>query len=368
MVLNLSWISRRFMLRLILFLLPISCSQPANQADISLLHENHQATAIIIPLHYFFHASDDSIKETLTVHLSQDTEQPSIFGEIEVLDGGVAFKPIIPFTPGLYYDVRIKDKSIARIKIPIDPNRNLPSLHAIYPSQDTLPLNLLKIYLEFDQPMREGQSIQFITLLDNGRDTISSVFLDLQPELWNRERTLMTIWLDPGRIKRDLQPNQRMGEPLKTKTPYKIVISKKWNDIHGFPLQRDYHKDFFVSGRDSLPPDPSRWTLRSPDAGTQDPVQINFHEAMDFVLLNEAVRITDSEGNRISGKTGIVNEETILSFTPDAKWTLGEYTLECESRLEDLAGNNLDRPFDRDLWQQSKRPPHDIYRKKFSVH
>ena len=62
--------------------------------------------------------------------------------------------------------------------------------------------------------MQEGQALENITVIKNGKDTIPSIFLDLQPELWNKERTILTLWLDPGRIKRDLQPNKKLGLPL----------------------------------------------------------------------------------------------------------------------------------------------------------
>ena len=86
---------------------------------------------------------------------------------------------------------------------------------AIYPTQDTVPENLLKIYLQFSKPMREGQALRHIELLKNNRDTLPGVFLDLQPELWNVDRTTLTVWLDPGRIKRDLQPNGPIGKRRK---------------------------------------------------------------------------------------------------------------------------------------------------------
>ena len=38
---------------------------------------------------------------------------------------------------------------------------------------------------------------------------MKSIFLELENELWNPEHTQLTLWLDPGRIKRDLIPNQR---------------------------------------------------------------------------------------------------------------------------------------------------------------
>lgn len=37
------------------------------------------------------------------------------------------------------------------------------------------------------------------------------------------------------------------------------------------------------------------------------------------------------------------------------EWATGSYILESESRREDLAGNNLNRPFDRDIQQHSKK-------------
>ena len=45
----------------------------------------------------------------------------------------------------------------------------------------------------------------------------AGTFLDLQPELWNAEGTVLTLWLDPGRIKRDLIPNKELGIPLKAR-------------------------------------------------------------------------------------------------------------------------------------------------------
>ena len=39
----------------------------------------------------------------------------------------------------------------------------------------------------------------------------------------------------------------------------------------------------------------------------------------------------------------------MLVFTPKRQWLSGYYTLEIEPRLEDVAGNNLERLFDKDL-------------------
>ena len=216
-----------------------------------------------------------------------------------------------------------------------------------------MPENLLKIYLHFDQPMREGVSGKFVKLIKSQRDTIEGAFLDLQPELWNPGRTVLTLWLDPGRIKRDLQPNKRLGAPMQPGTHYQIVISKEWTDARGKKLAKACEKAFVTTHKDSLSPQPARWTLVSPAPATKQPLRINFKEPLDHGLLQEVLSIQDSHGRQVSGKWKIADSEMQCSFTPNADWEAGGYKIRIEPRLEDLAGNNLVRPFDRDVTKTS---------------
>jgi len=368
MVLIFIWIRRWLWQSLILFFFLLACSgRGVKTTHISILWKDERATGITIPRSYFAQLPDDSIKTLLQVRLLTAEDQPSILGDYSFLDDLVIFEPLIPFTQGLTYEVRLAGRPIAKIEIPQTDHKDAPLLSAIYPTQDTLPHNLLKIYLQFSRPMREGQSLQHISVLKNGRDTIPAVFLDLQPELWNIDRTLLTLWLDPGRIKRDLQPNQRLGEPIENGATYRLVIGADWTDTRGLSLQQDYHKDFFVISRDSLSPDPERWTIRVPEAGTKKPVIIYFHEALDGVLLREAIRIADGQGKYLPGTVELRDEETIYLFTPEGSWSKGTYLMESEARLEDLAGNNLNRPFDRDLKDNTVRVSKEIYTRKFQI-
>ena len=125
----------------------------------------------------------------------------------------VIFKPMIAFTRGLKYKVYVRNELIDEIAdTDLLIQSTAPEVVAVYPALDTLPENLLKFYIRFSKPMQEGDELQHIHLIKDGRDTMSSVFLDL--ELWNNERTMLTLWLDPGRIKRELQPNKLLGPPL----------------------------------------------------------------------------------------------------------------------------------------------------------
>src|SRR3546814_808549 len=115
--------------------------------------------------------------------------------------------------------------------------------------------------------MRTGESEKYITIIKNEKDTVSGVFLNLDPELWNENRTVLTVWLDPGRIKRDLIPNLTLGAPLVNHTKYSIVISENWLNAQGLKLKENFVKTFFVSERDSLSPDITNWALELPSSG-----------------------------------------------------------------------------------------------------
>ncbi|WP_296701401.1 Ig-like domain-containing protein [Algoriphagus sp.] len=319
----------------------ISCDQNSEE-NISIVWEDNKAVAFQIP--------NINNPDDLEIRLIQDGKRVSIIGKIEDKGNQILFTPIIPFTRGLSYELILEGKEIASIQIPLpDGLYSIPKIVSIYPSQDTVPENLLKIYISFSQPMKEGVALNFISLLDSEKDTIPGVFLDLQPELWNETRTQLTIWLDPGRIKRDLIPNLEMGAPLKNEQRYELIIADGWKDQNGLGLAKYYTKNFIVTGRDSISPDPKLWQLKTPKSNSKTAFEINFSETLDYSLLNEVFQIKNEEMNIVSGKWEIGLEEKSIQFFPDENWGSGSYQLEIESRLEDLAGNNLNRLFEIDL-------------------
>ncbi len=60
--------------------------------------------------------------------------------------------------------------------------------------------------------------------------------------------------------------------------------------------------------------------------------------------------------------------ETGFLFTPEKPWETGLYKLQVESRLADLAGNNLNRLFDVDLQsRKSIKSSQSIYTKSWRI-
>jgi hypothetical protein len=341
--------------------------QNGAKKNIEIDWEANKAVAIVVPKELIREAPADSVEQLVHINLKQGTNRIAILGSYSLTPEALVFRPLIAFTRGLNYEITFRDKLLGEVQIPAPDAATLPTVLNVYPTRDTLPQNLLKFYIEFSRPMVAGEALQHISLVKNRRDTVPAVFLDLQPELWNNEGTILTLWLDPGRIKRDLQPNKAMGPPLEPATDYQLVVHTGWKNTEGSSLQKDFQKNFITGPRDDQSPDPVQWVFHEPKAASSGSLQVELHESLDYVLLKKAVRIVDGNGKEVEGNLDIGKNETVISFTPSIPWKAGAYFFEVESRLEDNAGNNLNRPFDNDLLKARQSAEVDKIKKKFQV-
>ncbi|WP_146129910.1 Ig-like domain-containing protein [Flagellimonas meridianipacifica] len=288
-----------------------------------------------------------------TFHLKQNDQSP-ILGNLTCEKGTCTFIPIVAFTAGQTYEIRKNKKTIESFTIDHSSKQKNPELIAIYPSMDTVPQNLLKMYFVFSHPMQHSKSaLDFISVFDNTAQKESDIFLEMETELWNKERTRLTLWLDPGRIKTDLIPNQEKGPPLLQKHCYTISIDSLWTSEQGYPLTRKYVKMLNVVGKDLQRPNPKLWEVNIPKENTQNPLEIRFNEPMDAVLILETIQVKNREGELIEGTFSLLENELKIEFKPEEKWILGNYSVHVNPVLEDLAGNNLERLFDTDLSDNS---------------
>ena len=338
-----------------------SCAEKKSDT-VSIQWEGDKAVAIIVPGELLSSVSKDSVNEILHIHLAK-SDVP-VIGNYSFDDKKVVFKPIIAFTRGLTYKVYVRNEILEEITIPAINSTNAPEIINVYPVLDTLPENLLKFYISFSRPMQEGNVFKHVHLVKDEKDTLSFVFLDM--ELWNNERTMLTLWLDPGRIKRELQPNKLLGPPLNKGSHYQLVIDKDWQDAEGGLLKQGFTRKFYASSYDDRSPDEKRWTIVAPKADTKEHLIINFNESLDHVLAERTIAITDAKGNEVKGKLQVNNIGSVVNFLPEIEWGKGIYVLQIESRLEDLAGNNLDRLFDIDLTKKQE-PAKNIHTRQFEI-
>ena len=346
------------------FLLALSACQK-QEATIELLWKDQRATGISIPRHLIKNFSSAVTDPSIKVVLANGNKR-AILGKFSSDNSALLFEPLIPLTPGLTYHILQNDQLIGQLLVPFNKNEKGPELLAIYPQLDTLPENLLKFYVHFSKPMRSGESLQFIHLLDKKQDTLSNVFLNLQPELWDTSSTVLTLWLDPGRIKRGLTLNRALGNPLKMGETYHLLVSSTWKGQNGLKLAQTYRKTFVAGKRDDKAPDLKQWQLQVPRSSTTTPLEIKTRETLDHYLLSESIGIVDQNNSLIKGKISLDKKDQQVLFVPSKPWKAQRYRLQVDARLEDLSGNNLNRVFDRDI-TKSKNRNKSYYELEFEV-
>jgi hypothetical protein len=325
------------MRRLLVLLLMFSCARESNE-PVTIIWDHDKAVAVSV---------SRDIASTLFVSLKDS--QYRVLGNMDIDGSKITFTPAVPFERGQTYEAFSGARSIAVFTIPIDTTLRIPVLTGSFPSCDTVPSNLLKIYLQFSEPMMEGRSSQFVQLYNNVTgDTVKNAFLDLQPELWNDDRTVLTLWLDPGRIKQDLIPNKKLGVVLNDNRTYRLNVAKGWRSQKGVATNSDYTRSFVTTERDVSKPDPKKWSVTA----FNDGVFINTNETLDWSLLNSVISIWLGEEEIIS-KTISKDCERRVTIIPDEPLAPGTYTLMIETRLEDPAGNNINRLFETDVTNKS---------------
>ena len=251
------------------------------------------------------------------------------------------------------YQARFPDLPYFTFKVEPKKDYQLTEIVEVYPTVTTLPENVLKMYLHFSAPMSDGNGYQYIQLEDEKGQIIEVPFLELTPLLWNRNRTRLTVWFDPGRVKRDLLRNQKMGAPLETGKSYTLRISKNWKDANGYSLANNYTKKIKVIEADRISPTPKKWTAIVPRANTTEPIMLHFGEALDHALVTQSLTVYTKKGKIVKGEITLRNDDKEWVFVPLNNWQSNPYRIEIKAELEDLAGNNLNRLFDTDLEKQS---------------
>ena len=292
----------------------------------------------------------------------------AVAGTYEFSDTAVVFRPYFALVPGVEYTVvaRIDAESTQpgaltkRIFVPAPPLVARASVAAVYPTADTLPENLLKFYIHFSRPMRDGDAATHVALLDEDGHVISNALLGTDTELWDRSHRRLTILLDPGRIKRGLRPNQELGAPLVAGRRYRLRIDSAWRDADGAPLVASHEKSFIASSaiRSSL--SIADWRVTAPTAGTTDPIELRLPRPIDHALAERLVRVDGPSGSAVRVTSLTANGERTIRLEPRVPWIPGSYRVLVGAQIEDLAGNSLQRLFDVDLADSAARTRDDV--------
>jgi hypothetical protein len=163
------------------------------------------------------------------------------------------------------------------------------------------------------------------------------------------------LFIDPGRIKRGVLPLEEIGPSLTAGHEYTLQIDKAWVDAAGNPLKESFEKKFKVGPSDRDAIDANKWKVQSPKSETRAPLKIAFGEPLDEALAQRLIQVSDGAGARIDGSIALQNEEREAIFTPAQPWRSGPHKLLIQTTIEDLAGNNIGKSFEVDLFEGVQR-------------
>jgi hypothetical protein len=314
----------------------------------------------------------DSALRLYVVESLQDKETTKtipVMGRTELRGDTVVFVPRFPLVPGQayvsVYHSPLSDHPVRSPPLRLEKQRESdPEIVGVFPSDSRLPRNLLRLYVHFSKPMQQGDAYQHLEIIQIDGRKLDLPFLEIAEELWDPSGTRLTLLLDPGRIKRGLVPNREVGPIFSIDQDYQLIIKRTWLDLNGTPLKHDYQKRFSITPDFTDRIDPGSWELRAPknrkssnplDASSDDAIHLLFPIPMDHALLTRCIRVRSENGAEIVGDVQVFCSEHQWSFRPAMGWQPGTYRIEIDPILEDIAGNNILRPFEVEL----RKPPLD---------
>ena len=288
----------------------------------------------------------------LKVVVAEGTEadiaaRPAISGEWESKDGKLVFTPRYPFRPATRYRI-VGASTQLEVRTPKPPPAERTAVTHVYPTATELPENVLRFYVAFNRPMPRGDVYRFVSLYtETGKKDVQP-FVELDAELWNSDQTLLTLLIDPGRIKKEVKPRIDLGPVFRQGTKYTLVVSGKWPTLDGSTIGDDLRKSIAVIAPVAEGIDWKGWRLTVPVDHTS-PLTVKFDRVMDHPILMRALSVVGPDGNPITGKAQTSNNDREWSFRPSDRWAPGAYKLRVDTILEDVSGNRLGRPFEIDL-------------------
>ena len=276
-------------------------------------------------------------------------ELPSMAGKV-VRDGDDAcFVPRFPFVEGTTYTVLVEGREIAALVRPRTEAEATTAVVAIHPTAREVPRNLLRFYIHFSSRMSEGYASDHIRLVDDDGHPMIGALLPTEHELWDGERRRLTVLLDPARIKRGLAGHRALGYPLRDGASFRLIVDSTFRDARGIALRGDAERRYTVRGDERSRVEPREWMISEPRCGGRAPLEVEFPRPLDYALVDRCLRVIGPDGGTVDGTTAVGFEERSWAFVPRIDWPPGRHSLVVDPALEDVAGNSVNRVFDRDI-------------------
>lgn len=327
---------------------PVSSGESQTTTSVPVIDETDPTTPVI-SIRLSADSSNQMDQDCLVLGIrTPDSDELSlIHGTYERVAGNLTFTPTFPLLPNQEYEavnLQTGESNAYQWSVSAGP----PPTVTITPSLGTLPANHLKFYLAFSEPMQQDNPWEHCRL----RDITIGEFVPRpfrHTELWNRSSDRLTLWFHPGRQKTGVNLNVEIGPILEPGHQYELTLDGDWKSLAGTPIGEDVSIRFSAGPPDHDQPDPESWAFVEPSAGTVSPLAIDFGESLDHALLmNHALEVIDN-GKPVESRQEVSTDGKSINIIPTKAWDAKTYTIKINPRLEDLAGNSVERPFEVDL-------------------
>ena len=326
----------------------VSAGESLKTTSAPVINKTEPATPVIS-----IRLSEDSISQidddclVLGIRTPDSDKLSPVHGNYERVAGILTFTPTFPLLPNQEYEavnLQTGESNAYQWSVTAGP----PPTVTIAPSLGTLPANHLKFYLAFSEPMQQDSPWKHCRL----RDITTGEFVPRpfrHTELWNRSSDRLTLWFHPGRQKTGVNLNVEIGRILESDHQYELILDGDWKSLAGTPIGDDLTIQFRAGPPDHDQPNPNSWALAEPSAGTVSPLAIDFGESLDYALLmNRALEVIDN-GKPVESRQEVSTDGKSINIIPTKAWAAKSYTIKINPKLEDLAGNSVERPFEVDL-------------------
>ena len=216
----------------------------------------------------------------------------------------------------------------------------------ISPEAKVLPANTLRFYIHFPKSGEAHFDRDNLRLLDDEEGVVRDPFLVLSQELWSHDGRRLTVFIEPGRIKRGLGADPAHDPALVVGRRYSLVVTA---------LGRTARHTFDVGEPVLEAIDEKNWNIVPPQVGSLDPLVVHFDRVMDAALCEDEIAICNAAGQVIETCVALSEDGKTMQLIPKAPWRDGEHSLLVTERFEDVCGNRLGEALDHDL-SSSARP------------
>ena len=290
----------------------------------------------------------------LTLHrISPEDQQlgPELFATVKKKGENLILTPAFVLSPGDHYVARLcVEEKVVESRQYIVPlvESPPPSVVRILPTAKVVPANLLKFYIEFNQPMREGREIFDRIHL---RDLQTNQLVHdpwRRRELWFDDSKRLTLWIHPGRIKQGVNLREQFGPVLLPGRKYELILDRTIQNPNGRQLAAPVRFAFQTSDELRKRVSLDQWKIVVPEEKPLRKLTVHTDRPLDPFLVRRYLKVHSLPGDR-EIPCQIDWSQSHTQFALTGNWIPGKYRLTALDFLEDLAGNTPERVFDRDL-------------------